>query len=108
MKKVLKLVIFTLALSAFSFANAQEEKRERPSPEKMFEKLDTDKNGEISLAEFKDREAIKKEKEKKRDDMMEKRFSKMDANSNQTISKEEFMKALEIMKERRMKKQAKK
>jgi Ca2+-binding EF-hand superfamily protein len=104
MKKSLKFGIFTLALCAFSFANAQEKKREKPSPEKVFKRIDADKNGEISLEEFK----AKKMKDESKEAMMEKRFAKMDADGNKSLSMVEMKKAMEIMEKRKMKKQANK
>ena len=102
MKNVLKFGIFVLALSAVSFANAQEKKK--ASPEKMFKRIDADNNGAISLEEFK----AKKMKDESKEAMIEKKFAKMDADGNKSLSIEEFKKAMMQMEKQKMKKQAKK
>lgn len=102
MKNVLKFGIFALALSAMTFANAQEKKK--PSPEKVFKKIDADNNGEISLEEWKN----KKMKNETKEEMVEKRFAKMDADGNKSLSMDELKKAMAKMEEQKMKRQAKK
>ena len=55
---ILKIGLFTLALLSFSQIDAQNKKKQKP--EKMFAKIDTNKDGSVSLEEFKARK-VKKE-----------------------------------------------
>lgn len=86
----LKFSLLVITLLAFTQINAQDKKRERPTPEKMFEQLDTNEDKSISLEEFKARK--RRGKEVKAEEQ-EKRFKKMDADSNGSISLEEFIEA---------------
>ncbi|MCE7886872.1 MAG: hypothetical protein DYH13_05120 [Alphaproteobacteria bacterium PRO2] len=74
MKKLLMFSAAALALSAPAFA--EEGKDGKPHHQNMMEKLDTDKNGSVTKAEFLA--------------FHEQRFAEMDTNSDGTISKEEF------------------
>ncbi|HQX28257.1 MAG TPA: EF-hand domain-containing protein [Alphaproteobacteria bacterium] len=73
MKKLLMFSAAALALS--SPALAEEGKDGKPHHQGMMEKLDTDKNGSVSKAEFLA--------------FHEARFAEIDTNSDGTISKEE-------------------
>lgn len=56
-----------------------------PPPERVFKKLDTDKNGSLSHEEFKAGPRAQKNPEK-----AEEAFKKMDANSDGSLTLEEF------------------
>ncbi len=59
-----------------------------PNPEEVIKHLDTDKNGTVSLAEFKEGPRAKKHPEK-----AEEHFKKIDADGNGEITLEELKKA---------------
>lgn len=84
-KKILVLSAAALMLQAIP-ALAEEGPGKGDRGAKMFEKLDTDKNGTISEAEF-----IAKSKE---------RFAAMDANSDGAVTPEEAKAAHEKMREK--------
>lgn len=74
---------------------------EKPKdPAKMFDRLDTNKDGSIDKTEFNtaiEKREIKKEKEIDAD----KQFAKTDTDSNGLISKEEFLARKEAAKAKR-------
>ncbi|PNW28188.1 hypothetical protein [Formosa algae] len=51
--KTLTFAMLSLAFFMASFTVQAQEKKREPNPEKMLERMDTDKNGTISLDEFK-------------------------------------------------------
>lgn len=93
----MKSGIFTLSALAIatSLSLAQEppkhpggpngEKRDRPNPEEVFKKLDTNGDGSVSLDEFKAGPRAQKDPSK-----AEEIFKKIDANSDGKLSLEEF------------------
>lgn len=86
----MKRLVFSLAAVAIlggSFAQAEdkEEPKKKPDPEKVFARLDADKDGKLSLAEF----VGKKEGEKKT--QAEKAFGRKDKDSDGSLTKEEFL-----------------
>ncbi len=86
---ILKTVTLGLGLITFSSVNAQEAPKNK---EAKFEKIDTNKDGQLSLEEFANyREAIreKNEKEPAKGDYS-KRFKQIDTDQNGFLSKEEF------------------
>ncbi|WP_372753065.1 EF-hand domain-containing protein [Mariniflexile sp.] len=86
----LKLGVLALGLFAFSQGNAQDKQKQQPDPEKMFAALDTNKDGAMSLEEFKAR----KTKKEVAPEILEKRFAKMDADANGLVFLEEFKTAM--------------
>ncbi|MDX1944578.1 MAG: EF-hand domain-containing protein [Pirellulaceae bacterium] len=80
MKKLLLVVLaFGLCVPAFA------EEKKKPDPAETFKKLDADKDGKVSLAEFKGkREGDKATK-------AEETFKKKDKNSDGFLTLEEFM-----------------
>ena len=94
-----KLGLVALGLCAFTFtASAQEKKK--PNPEQMFKRSDLDKDGSITLEEFKDT----KRKKEVAEDVLEKRFNRMDADEDGAVTLEEFKAHLEKAKARAKKK----
>ncbi|GGK25919.1 hypothetical protein GCM10007962_20250 [Yeosuana aromativorans] len=79
----LTIVILALGLIGFTQANAQNKK---PDPQKMFNSIDTNKDGSISLEEFK----AKKRKQEVKPEVLEKRYAHMDADNNGSVTLEEF------------------
>lgn len=83
MKIHIKLLA-TLLLAAIPTLSAEEQSKSKPekSPQDVFAKMDTDKNGSLSKAEFstKIKDPAKAEK----------RFAKADSNKDGAISLEEF------------------
>ena len=71
------IVAVTLMGSALCHAQGAPDKKQ-----KQFEKLDTDKNGSISLEEFK--------AASKTPDTADKKFARLDADKNGSVSLEEF------------------
>ncbi|MHA7942323.1 EF-hand domain-containing protein [Formosa sp. 3Alg 14/1] len=86
--KTLTFAMLSLAFSAVSFSAQAQDKKREPNPEKMLERMDTDKNGTISLEEFK---SVKRKKEVDAK-TLEKNFAKIDADSNGQITLEELKK----------------
>lgn len=96
--KTLKISLCIVATCAMSFVSAQErERKKRPNPEKVFEKMDADANGSISLEEFK----AHRLKDESKAELLEKRFAKMDADDNGEVDMAEFKKAIAKMKGRK-------
>ena len=89
--KKLSTLIAALALGATAFAAdepkpaAEGEKKPHRTPEEIFATLDTSKNGEISLDEFKASPRGQKDPAK-----AEARFKKLDGNSDGKVTLEEF------------------
>tara|TARA_R110002049_G_C9175812_1_gene562629 strand:+ start:8557 stop:8850 length:294 start_codon:yes stop_codon:yes gene_type:complete len=88
--KLIKIGVTVLGLLAFSQVNAQE-KKDKKGPEVAFAKLDTNKDGKISLDEFKARVVKAKEGDENKKPMdPAKVFAKKDANSDGFIDMDEF------------------
>jgi len=84
------LVIITLAISNPDTTTAQQKGRGKNiDPDKVFEKLDTDKDGKIS----------KEEVDKADRPRLKENFSKIDTDNDGFISKEEFKKMVEKRRE---------
>lgn len=81
----LKLGTLAVALSAFSFTMSAQEKK-APDFDKMFKRFDADKNGSITLEEFK---GAKRKKEVPAE-RLEKNYAKLDADSNGAVTLEEL------------------
>ncbi len=84
--KLTTLKFGTLALGLFAFYQGKAQDRQKPDSEKMFTFLDTNKDGSISLEEFKAR----KRRNEVSDEMQEKRFAKIDTDADGTVTLEEF------------------
>ena len=82
--KTQKTTLIAVAICLFVGINAfsQDKKRERPSPEQMFEKLDTNKDGKIVKDEIKN-------------ERLANRFDKMDADGDGGITLEELKSSFE-------------
>ncbi|MBC3757391.1 EF-hand domain-containing protein [Hyunsoonleella sp. SJ7] len=81
----LKLSVLTLGFLSISFTTSAQEKQ-GPNFEKMFKRFDADKNGSISLEEFK---SAKRKKEVPVD-RLEKNYAKLDADGNGALTLEEL------------------
>lgn len=86
--KLKTFAMLSLAFFAVSFSIQAQDKKREPNPEKMLERMDTDKNGTISLEEFK---SVKRKKEVEAK-VLEKNFAKIDTDSNGQITLEELKK----------------
>ena len=82
---ILKLSLITLGFAAIGF-NSTAQNNQEPNYEKRFAKFDTDKDGKLSLEEFKN---VKRKKEIPAK-ALEKNFAKMDANGDGAVTLEEF------------------
>lgn len=76
------IIVASMTLLVGMNAFSQDKKRERPSPEQMFEKLDANEDGKIVKDEIKNERMLK-------------RFDKMDANSDGAITLDELKSAFE-------------
>ncbi|TNJ44540.1 EF-hand domain-containing protein [Tamlana fucoidanivorans] len=81
---ILKLGACALVFFAFSSIQAQEKKE--PNFDKMLERFDADKNGTISLEEFKSA----KRKNEVPEERLEKNFAHLDSDSNGEVTLEEL------------------
>lgn len=90
MKKIMLSALAMAFMAAICLnVNAQEEKKKeekKPDRTKQFERLDEDKNGSISKAEFMARAKTDEQKQR-----LEKQFTRIDKDKNSSISKEEFV-----------------
>ncbi|WP_400080608.1 EF-hand domain-containing protein [Winogradskyella sp. R77965] len=85
--KTLKAGFFIIAIVSFSFAGAQEVvQAEKDTSKKMFKHLDINKDGKITLEEFK----TKRIKDPSKTAQVEKRFASMDKNEDGHVDKAEF------------------
>jgi len=103
--KALHFTALTLGLLVCSQVSAQETEKQK-DPAKVFDRLDTSKDGFIDKTEFNaavEKREIKKEKEIDGD----KQFAKADTNSDGLISKEEFIARKEEVKAKKANKKAK-
>lgn len=95
----LKIGVLALGLIGFSQVNAQNKK---PNPQKMFENIDANKDGSITLEEFK----AKKRKHEMKPEQLEKQFARIDADKNGSVTLEELKASLaKGMKDRKKKKE---
>lgn len=102
--KALKITALTLVLMAGGKLVAQETEKAK-DPAKVFDRVDTNKDGSIDKTEFNtavEKREIKKEKEIDGD----KHFAKTDTNSDGLISKEEFLARKEKVKAKKENKKA--
>ena len=95
--KTVKMSLAAMAIVGCFSIQAQQERRGRPSPEKVMTKKDADESGTISFEEFK---AAPLNQDFK-DDVVEKRFNRMDEDENGEVTMDELKKALKHMKHRR-------
>ncbi|MDY2587891.1 EF-hand domain-containing protein [Winogradskyella aquimaris] len=99
--KTLKLSILAITIYTVAFVNAQERQRQhRTNPEAVFQKLDTNKDGAITLDEFKKRPSRKEIQE----EMVETHFKTLDLNTDGSLSLNEFKKGKDMAKKERLKK----
>lgn len=90
--KTLKVGLFVFTVASFSFVGAQEKlKQNKVDSAKMFNHLDTDASGSISLAEYK----ANRMKDPSKQAQVEKRFTQIDIDANGSIDKTEFQTFLE-------------
>jgi len=82
----LKLATLALAIFACSFTSEAQERKREMDFDKMIARFDTDKNGSISLDEFKSAER-KREVEPER---LEKMFATLDGDSNGEVTLDEL------------------
>lgn len=94
--KALKFTALTFGLMLSGQVIAQEPEKPK-DPAKMFEHLDTNKDGSIDKTEF-NAAAEKREAKKEKEIDADKHFTKLDSNSDGLISKEEFLAHKEDMK----------
>ena len=87
----LKLAVLAFGLFAYSQTASAQDGQKKPDPEKMFKGLDANKDGVISLEEFKN----KKRKNEIPADRLEKMYSRMDADSDGSVTMKEFRMNLE-------------
>jgi Ca2+-binding EF-hand superfamily protein len=79
--KSLKLGVLTLGVFACTLTLSAQEKKE-PNFDKMFQRFDADKNGSISLDEFKSA----KRKNDVPAERLEKNYAKLDANEDGAVT----------------------
>ncbi|MBW7912166.1 MAG: EF-hand domain-containing protein [Taibaiella sp.] len=90
MKQYISMLVIILAINNPDTTIAQQKGRGKNiDPDKVFEKLDTDKDGKIN----------KEEVEKADRPRLKENFSKIDADSDGFISKEEFKRMVEKRRE---------
>ena len=77
-------LVASLAIAAAAVGPACAEEKKAPDPEKIFARKDADKDGSLTLEEFK--AGLKPEVAEKAD----KRFGKLDANGDGKLSLDEF------------------
>ncbi|WP_282121733.1 EF-hand domain-containing protein [Algibacter mikhailovii] len=81
----LKLSVVSIVFLAYSFSMSAQERKE-PDFDKMFKRLDANKDGSISLEEFK---SAKRKKEVPVE-RLEKNFAHLDADENGMVTREEL------------------
>lgn len=86
--KTLKFGILTLALCAFTFANAQDKKQLKK--DELFKTMDTNKDGVISSTEFEPNEARKELMKVRMEEKLYERFKKLDKDNNGSVSFDEY------------------
>lgn len=96
---IVKLSLVTLGLCAFTLAASAQEKK-KPNPEQVFKRSDLNKDGSITLEEFKNT----KRKKEVAEEALEKRFKRMDADENGLVTLEEFKAHLDKAKAKAKKK----
>ncbi|WP_042241799.1 EF-hand domain-containing protein [Jejuia pallidilutea] len=95
-----KLGLLTMGLFACSLATYAQDK---PDPSKMFKASDHNKDGVITLEEFKNT----KRKNELSNEVIEKRFNRMDADKNGNLTMKEVKAHLEKTAKAKAKKEAK-
>lgn len=97
-------IISALFLSATARADDEEGAKGKGTgkkPELLFKKLDTNKDGQLSLEEFKGIANLGKGKLKDKPVLIEKIFKKMDTNNDGYVSLEEFKTFREQLKKKK-------
>ncbi|OBQ55845.1 EF-hand domain-containing protein [Tamlana sp. s12] len=89
--RITTLKLGTLALALFAFTSVEAQEKKKPDPEKAFKRFDANKDGSVTLEEFK---SAKRKKEIP-EDKLEKGFNRMDADSDGSVTLEEFKAAQE-------------
>ncbi|GAA4292871.1 EF-hand domain-containing protein [Aestuariibaculum suncheonense] len=97
---ILKLSLCALGFIAFSqTAAAQDQQRKQPDPETMFKGLDADKDGSVTLEEFKN----KKRKREIPAERLESMFTALDTDKSGAFTLEEYKTGMEKLRAERMK-----
>ncbi len=96
---ILKVSVFTIACFSLSLSATAQQK---PKAERTLKHLDNDKNGEVTLEEFKDT----KRKKELSAETLEKRFNRMDRDKSGTITLEEIRTHFKKQEARKAKKAA--
>lgn len=93
----LKLGLLAFGLFVYSQTASAQDQQRKPDPEKMFKGLDANKDGLVTMEEFKN----KKRKNEVPLERLEKMFVRMDADSNGSITSEEHKNAMAKMNQKK-------